>query len=115
MFLETSSCISSIEPDPPRSFKAFNKGFISLLCDRTLLIIDSCENGFDERDSPTVTEPDCSRNAARRSSEGTRLAMMVVMDAGLIELLRCPRCAHPVGGAGEGLRCEKCGASYPTS
>src|SRR5438445_9364053 len=40
--------------------------------------------------------------------------MMVVMNAELIELLRCPHCGLPVEGE-TGLRCAKCGASYPTS
>jgi SAM-dependent methyltransferase len=39
--------------------------------------------------------------------------MMVGMDAGLIELLRCPACGLPVSGTAA-LACVKCGASYPT-
>jgi SAM-dependent methyltransferase len=39
--------------------------------------------------------------------------MMVSMDSGLIELLRCPDCGLPVE-EGAGLLCAKCGASYPT-
>ncbi len=39
---------------------------------------------------------------------------MFLMNAELIELLRCPDCSLPVE-EGDQFRCAKCGASYPTS